>query len=131
MIKNLFPSIRCTIGYECQRIPKHVYQMIILSQWTVLTAKLSRQDPTKECIPIQINHIKALNKIFSNIPQKDCSLIGCPMLPITVNSNRENSGNTNRSVLSKDGIFCDLVTFSDVNVSSEFKQRSAQMRGYI
>ena len=112
-----FSGCTCS-AYDCMPVKKHINYHILLAQWITISLRLQRKDPTKDCIPIYIKHIEAMNKVFEKLGdrQKHCPLIGCPFLPMK----GVNVPNIKSSKLK----ICEPVAFS-ATIDGNSQERSA------
>jgi hypothetical protein len=93
----------CNVSYECQTIPSQVNQFILLSQWVLLSQRiLQRLGPGHDCIMVKVEYLDYLNRIFQKISKKDCSIIGCPHLPVQASD----------AIIASGKPFCDPIYFS-------------------
>ena len=86
-------EFNCTFNshsvYRSTIVDPSINQKIMYSQWVVLSLGLSRQDPYNDCMPVVLQHYRAiLSFIFEsgNFPEDHCNFIGCPLLPLEIDS---------------------------------------------
>jgi hypothetical protein len=90
-------------------IDQSINQHIMYSQWVTLSLGLSRQDPSKDCMPVVLKHYNDIALFMfesKKFPDDHCSFIGCPYLPIEIDKSLPwPSG--------KHAMICDPVYFND------------------
>lgn len=101
------------MNYQCQQVNKHIDSYILISQWFILSSriKFDRKDTgvkSSVCIDIYVSQIPLLNELFQKkLTSKDCSILGCPHLPLFVNI-------TTDQVMSKHSKWCEPIRFNTI-----------------
>jgi hypothetical protein len=89
--------------FPCESATNLVNQHMLFAQWLTLTMRLTKQSDVKECVPVKVKHVKNLARALQlNAKPHDCHFVGCPLLPMTIDSNAS---------WSLSGRFCDPVHF--------------------
>lgn len=83
----------CTCRLQrCLATPAKINSVLLFTQWVTFAFHLySTHDDAHigkyHCIPVELKVLEQLNTIFSTtVDRDDCHIIGCPVLPITVNN---------------------------------------------
>jgi hypothetical protein len=78
----------CTCkSFGCVDAPADVTKYMLYAEWVTYSKRLLRQGPDKDCIPVQASYAAALQEVFaSEVAPQDCFFVGCPQLPITVDT---------------------------------------------
>lgn len=68
----------CTCArYDCEPVDRHVNFHILLAQWQILSSRVSREGPERDCINIFVSQVDQLNELFvSKLSMKDCPILG-------------------------------------------------------
>jgi hypothetical protein len=98
----------CRIGgYNCGTVDEYkptvdVNKEILLTQWLTLSLRAKASQSPTSCVMVRKDIIQDLNKIFLyDISPADCSVIGCPYLPMVVNDSNPSME------------FCEPISFGD------------------